>query len=806
MADIASLDYSAFTYTEILSQLIQWFRANPDVGLTDESPYALHIQTFRSYAYVGHLVNSNINLAANEAAFETAQTLESVRDHLRLIGVKLSAALPASVELIARITKPIATSGEETLIPSFSQFATDPAGDEDAVIFETIEDLDVTNNTDEVTSAFNLRKINSASDGATVEATPDRFTSASYTFTSANVGDLVRITNSTQSKNGGYLITEFIDANTVVLEGAAFVDESSLNWTLHRYGSDISSGLNAGTESSSLWSSTPADGDSFLVMHSDVMWTEMVWNVLTEMTSGSFRFSLENLDDPAYNIIEPTNVILSGGTLYLDVTSLVGSNDVHGLTLTVYLKETSAYDNVDIQYGTAGGLFASSVNYIALNNYLGQVGTISTSVDAYLVSSLWMPVSETTSTISTLLTNAGSALTTTWTLPQSSTRNWRAAEINGVTGFFVRLRVVGTATDTPVLQGLTLNTGDQYVKFVVVQGETVVVDPLGSSTGLEEQSFLLPDSNLFEESVAITIDGFDSDWEEVEDFYSSNSIDNHFKVRLTDEDTFVDFGGNNGKGRIPPLGVDNIAATYRVGGDVDGNVGVNTITDNATGVAFLADITNPRPASGHRFKDGYNAQDIARLKIEGPLKLRRLSGVTSAEDIERAAIEFIDSVGSSPVVRAVAIPGIFGPNTIELVVMGSGGSHLTDTQIDELQTYFNGDQTASPPTYGIVANNAEVTVSRYTRYLLNVTATVNAGSRLDLETKLRTILTPTYQDPDTGLYIHFAGGEIAISQLHNWIHDLQDEITKVTLSTPTSNVSLDHRAFIYPGTISFTVV
>jgi hypothetical protein len=160
--------------------------------------------------------------------------------------------------------------------------------------------------------------------------------------------------------------------------------------------------------------------------------------------------------------------------------------------------------------------------------------------------------------------------------------------------------VGGSFPECATIDRIKIDEGSQYVKVAVAQGESRIEDPLASSDGSQNQHFTLTYSPLIEGSLIIEVDegtGFTA-WNQRENFLNSTSSSRDFVLEIKADDTAIVKFGDGLRGKIPATGVDNIRARYRVGADVDGNVGSKTITENKSGVSFVNRLWNPRQASG----------------------------------------------------------------------------------------------------------------------------------------------------------------------------------------------------------------
>lgn len=139
-------------------------------------------------------------------------------------------------------------------------------------------------------------------------------------------------------------------------------------------------------------------------------------------------------------------------------------------------------------------------------------------------------------------------------------------------------------------------------------------------------------------------------WQEVPDFYGSDSHDRHYVLdRLTGEVRF----GDGINGAIPPQGfLNNIQlASYRTGGGERGNRPALTVTELKTTVPYVDSVTNLEAAAG-----GAEGESLERVKERGPKALRHRGRAVTVEDMEDLALE-----ASPEVARALAIAPQFNP-------------------------------------------------------------------------------------------------------------------------------------------------
>lgn len=237
---------------------------------------------------------------------------------------------------------------------------------------------------------------------------------------------------------------------------------------------------------------------------------------------------------------------------------------------------------------------------------------------------------------------------------------------------------------------LTVPTGALLGTVGAVQGRTSTDVILGTSDGLPNQKFEVPETPVIDDSLRVFVDegiGLE-EWEIVETMIENLSCD---KVCMTFQDdqlrTFVQFG-DNGQGKIPDAGAP-IYGTYRIGGGAEGNVGADTITIIEDSITFAGSpititVTNIDAATG-----GEDEQSIESARLEGPRTLRALYRAVTVEDFEGLAEVF------AGVAKAKAVAGHFwGTNQssccqVSLYIVPVGGGLPSIVLKRDLIEYFD---------------------------------------------------------------------------------------------------------------------
>jgi hypothetical protein len=546
----------------------------------------------------------------------------------------------------------------------------------------------------------------------------------------------------------------------------------------------------------------PAVKDILYFGHGSVMWNKLgLW--FTTVASGIT--GVWEYYDGEFRKTNPTSVELSGSNLKHDLTSYLGTTPKPGTKIRVQYNETTAYEDVESAWD-------GSKNY-ALTSYLGQTspkyntGGGSPTADAetyYSVGSDWEELESPTDGTNQLTADGDLE----FDLPQSVTANWKKATINDFEGYFLRFRIVEVSTPTkPVFQYGRIDQGDQFVLRSMVQGRINVEAPIGSSDGTGGQEFETAKDNYIEGTMEVLVDG--EAWSEVENFLASRSTDKHFEITKGENDRATIVFGDGTKGRIPPVGVGNIEATYRylAASDADGNVGANTVNQDQTGISYVSSVWNPRPGTGWTIAEGSTEESLEQAKIAGPASLRTKEVALGPDDVEEMAVQFTDDDGVSPISRARAFEEGFGPKSVELVVVASGGNQASAEQIDALELYFNGDKYAHPPVPQRIVANQEVTAVNFTAKVINIEATVYATgvTAATIANRLRQVFQPEALKDDGVTFQWDFGGDVPRSRIIHEIFEASANITKVELTTPSSDVVLNERELPAIGTVSIVI-
>jgi hypothetical protein len=185
-----------------------------------------------------------------------------------------------------------------------------------------------------------------------------------------------------------------------------------------------------------------------------------------------------------------------------------------------------------------------------------------------------------------------------------------------------------------------------YRRLPVRQGRSMAPQVIGSATNEANQSFALGTGAVIGETVAVEVDegaGWVR-WDRRDALLFDIGPDGrirmstpdarHYVVRYDGNGrAFVQFGGDGRFGMRPPVGTNNIRASFVEGGGAAGNVAANTIREALTPIPGLRTVTNPQAAVGGQ--DGQSEVEAARI---GPAAFRARERAVTLEDYEAMAL------------------------------------------------------------------------------------------------------------------------------------------------------------------------
>ena len=186
--------------------------------------------------------------------------------------------------------------------------------------------------------------------------------------------------------------------------------------------------------------------------------------------------------------------------------------------------------------------------------------------------------------------------------------------------------------------------GNYLYSTVVVEGETISNEILGTGTDAKDQTFSLHYHPVIYGSVDLSVASpFGSmEWSHVNNFVSSDSQSPHYTLTLSEDGVATVKFGNGISGMIPDSIEDGIFVTYRIGGGITGNVGVNTINQMPQKPAFIKRTFNPYEP----LEKGTDTESVDKVRVKAPANLGTKYGIVTLTDYKNLAL------GNSSVLRA----------------------------------------------------------------------------------------------------------------------------------------------------------
>lgn len=546
------------------------------------------------------------------------------------------------------------------------------------------------------------------------------------------------------------------------------------------------------------WTSAVA-GQKLYIGHEELLWIKTGIEILS---AGAGLTGIWEHYHGALVDRHPDYKRRDGVQLTFVVNGLLGTVDRSGAMVRVQLDQTGAYEEVESQWGTVPGV-SGSVNYITTTSLLEQsIDETDLSVaEDYSIGAEWKELDFTDGT-----TNFQATGDLEVVLPENATRSWEKKLVNGETMYWLRYRVISVSTPTvPQIGQLRIDEGDQFAKVLITQGRRQQDLNLGLADGVTpSQSFTTTKDGFIDGSDSVVVDSLA--WTRVDTFLQSSAVSRHYKIELGANDRATVVFGNGLNGAIPSGQVDVV---YRYGVQENGNVGAETIVVDKSGLAYVTSVYNPRAAIGWQEADAASEQSLELAKVLGPASIRTGEVALGPEDVESMALAYRDPVTNArPIIRAKAIEGGYGPKTVELVVVSSGGGAAPVEVLDALTLYFNGDPYAVPPVRKRIVANQEVVVTNYSPYTVDISATIYGATSIDaVADALEALLQPGTRKADGVTFEWLFGQVIYRSRILHEIHSVDSAIYNIgdlLLNGGTGNLTPGARQLPIAGTIVLT--
>ncbi len=228
-----------------------------------------------------------------------------------------------------------------------------------------------------------------------------------------------------------------------------------------------------------------------------------------------------------------------------------------------------------------------------------------------------------------------------------------------------------------------------YDGLPVTQSTAQPTAVLGSSTGEPNQMFAIPGSPVILDTLLVEVNEGSGwvTWDLVDSLLYSVSSDGSVSLSSPEaRDYYVQFDendvcwvlfGDGTYGLRPPVGTNNIRATYHIGGGSAGNVPAGSITVANTTIPLFNSVTNASPAAG-----GADHEDISHAVSFGPLAYRSGQRAVTLSDY----VALAQQAGGVAKVRG----GAPNWNVIELYVAPQGDtlSPVPESLRRKLIAYF----------------------------------------------------------------------------------------------------------------------
>lgn len=151
-------------------------------------------------------------------------------------------------------------------------------------------------------------------------------------------------------------------------------------------------------------------------------------------------------------------------------------------------------------------------------------------------------------------------------------------------------------------------------------------------------------------------------WEKVADFSSSDGRSRYYLLDRTLGR--IRFGDGIRRGMIPPMGMDNIKASYRTGGGEAGNLEAYSITKLYSALKHVDAVYNPATSEG-----GTRTESLEELVARAPATFKHRDRAVSREDIIQLTKEASQKVAKVKVLSGSDEEGNSVPGLITVVIV-----------------------------------------------------------------------------------------------------------------------------------------
>ncbi len=225
------------------------------------------------------------------------------------------------------------------------------------------------------------------------------------------------------------------------------------------------------------------------------------------------------------------------------------------------------------------------------------------------------------------------------------------------------------------LAAASFSAGNVGPITVTAENATRKTELFTASAALGQQ-IVLGSTPVLDDTIEITAGN--GDYEQVDNFLDSTSIDRHYTVVVDQNDRATLTFGDGSNGAIPQ---GTITAVYKTGGGAAGKVEANTVQKlegtftDAFGNPVAITVNNPVESSGAQ-----DRQSVEQIRLAAPASLRVLTRTVSREDYE------INAKRVPGVSRALMLTSdedeAIGENRGILYIVPSGGGTPSGALVD----------------------------------------------------------------------------------------------------------------------------
>ncbi len=219
-----------------------------------------------------------------------------------------------------------------------------------------------------------------------------------------------------------------------------------------------------------------------------------------------------------------------------------------------------------------------------------------------------------------------------------------------------------------------------------IQSMTINDEIIGSGSGEKNQKFQLMNLPVIDETIWVNevntltegernnigdfkdkkdekgnVVEFWAKWDEVRDFFNSEPKARHYRIDKTRGEVFF---GDGKHGMIPPIGRNNIKATYSIGGGSPGNLEVSKISKIQSSIFFVDNVINPVASDG-----GTETEEIDALIERAPVMLKHRDRAVALQDFEWLTKEASRKVSRVKVLPNINPDGEFQTGCVTVIIV-----------------------------------------------------------------------------------------------------------------------------------------